>query len=80
MPELVLLIAAPRMFTYRIDNNEFSGLTDDGARFKGDVTLGSEGSPGDKNRTGWHGGPVTVGQAGKLAQAMGMAKVLSSVD
>jgi len=44
---------------------------DDEARFRGDIALCSEGLYRNEKCSG----TVTVGQAGKLAQVMGMAKV-----
>lgn len=79
----------PLSDSLRIDNNEFSGLVDDEATFRGEISFwsikesesdGTTASDVDVDgRMGWGGGrgPIAVGRAGKTAQAMGMAKVRS---
>lgn len=75
----------------RIDNNEFSGLTDDDASFKGNITFwGDQSDDGERTHEKtasevqkrldyrWLNDPVKVGRVGKVTQAMGMAKVSST--
>lgn len=63
----------------RIDNNEFSGLLDDNATYRGDISFW--GHPGHDEagevgvRMGWGASSPSVGEAGRVSQAMGMAKV-----
>ncbi|CAE6538194.1 unnamed protein product [Rhizoctonia solani] len=56
-----------------IDNNEYSGLVDDAEVYVGKSSFWGGGDW--ESRLGWGGGKICVGQAGRLIQMMGMAKV-----
>lgn len=78
-----MLNVSPLML--RIDNNESSGLVDDEATFKGDISFWGDNAESDgvsdvrkRMEYRWSMGKphaAKIGQVGKVAQAMGMAKV-----